>query len=110
VSQPDLLDQLQGPPAELTHRSFRAPEPHAQASAAGQGQLEMLQGGQLVEEAGDLEGPGDPEVGDLLRRLAGDVLAAVHDRARGRLKESCQQVEECGLARTVGSDQGVNGA
>jgi len=41
----------------------------------------VLEAGQLVEEAGDLEGPGDPEVGDLFGRLAGDVLAAVQDRA-----------------------------
>src|SRR6185295_19541094 len=79
--QTHLVDELHGTRAEPAHLLLRAPEPHAQASGAGQGQLEMLETGQLVEEAGDLEGPRDPEEGNLLGGLAGDVVAAVEDRA-----------------------------
>src|SRR5680860_351754 len=110
INQSDLVDQLQGTGPELTHLLFRAPEVQAKTGRAGQCQLEVLEAGQLVEEAGDLEGPGDPEVSDLLRCLARDVFAAEEDCAGGRRQESGQQVEERGLSRTVGSDQGVDGA
>ena len=81
MGQADLVDQLQRPLPELTHLAFGAPEPHAQAGGAGQGKLKMLKAGELVKQAGDLEGSRDPEAGDLLWCLAGDVLAAVCDRA-----------------------------
>ena len=70
----------------------------------------MVDGAHLVEEAGDLERPGDPEVGDLLGLATGDVLAAEQDLARGRREEAGQQVEQRGLAGAVGADERVDGA
>ena len=70
----------------------------------------MLAQRELVEEAGDLEGAGDPERRDLLGLLAGDVLAVEDDLARGRGEEPGEEVEEGRLAGAVGAHEGVDRA
>ena len=65
------------------HPRDGAPEAVAEPGRRGEGELEVLDAALIcVEEARDLEGPGDAEVGDLLGLPSGDVLAVEQDLAR----------------------------
>ena len=66
---------------------------------------DVLERGHLGEEADVLERAPDPERGDRVRRLVGDVDAVEHDRARGRLVDARELVEEGRLAGAVRADQ-----
>jgi len=59
----------------------------------------------LPEQADVLEGPADAELGDRVRRLAGQVVAVEEDLARGRPVDPREHVEERRLARAVRPDQ-----
>jgi hypothetical protein len=62
------------------------------------------------EDCGNLEGPDEALARDLVRPLAGDVLAVEEDRAsRGRQKLG-QEIEAGGLACAVRPDHRMNGA
>ena len=69
--------------------------------AAGQ---QIFQHAHLREQFAVLEGAGQPEPGDLVRRLAGDVAAAEADRARAAV-DAADAVENAGLAGAVRADQ-----
>ena len=101
VGQADLLEQVHGAWAELAHLLLGAPEPVAEPGRRGQGQLDVVDEGHLVEQAGDLERAGHAEVDDLLRAEPGDVAVAEVDRARGGRQEAGEQVEQGGLAGAV---------
>ena len=92
------------------HAGDRAPPLLAHAGRAGEGELEVLAQRHRLEEARDLEGARDAERCDLLGGPAGDVLAVEQDGAGRRREEAGEQVEERGLARSVGSDEGVDRA
>ena len=62
----------------------------------------VLQRGQLAEQTDALEGAGNAHLHDIVRALAGDVLAAEGD-AR-------DAVEDRGLARPVGTDEAHHAA
>ncbi len=60
----------------------------------------------MLEQLDVLEGTGDAECRDLVRRHVGDVGAVEAEPARGRLVDAAHQVEDGGLARAVGADDG----
>jgi hypothetical protein len=60
----------------------------------------------VLEELDVLEGARDAPAGDLMRRHPRDVLAGEGQAARGRIVDPRDQVEDGGLARTVGADDG----
>ena len=64
------------------------------------------QHGRILEQLDVLEGAGDAELGDLVRRHLGDVAALEEQLARGRVVEPRDQVEDRGLAGAVGADDG----
>src|SRR6478735_9743240 len=110
VGEPDLVEQVHGAVAEGGHPLDRAPPLLAHPGRAGEGELEVLAQRHLLEEARDLEGAGDAERGDLLRGLAGDVLAVEEDGAGRRGEEAGEQVEQGRLAGAVGPDERVDRA
>src|SRR5690625_4046657 len=58
----------------------------------------------------DLEGAAQAGAGDLVRCPALDFSAFEHDLATRGLQESADQVDQCGLAGTVGADKSENAA
>src|SRR5919197_1055651 len=66
----------------------------------------VLERGEVVEEAGDLERARDAAAGDLLGREAGRVLAEEQDPAGGRPEETREQVEEARLCPPLSGGQG----
>ncbi len=70
----------------------------------------VLERGHLAEQLHVLERPCDARQRDLRRRLAADLLVAVHDRARGRRVDAGQHVHHRALAGAVRSDQSVDRA
>src|SRR6202167_398415 len=71
--------------------------------------MHVLQHGELGEDAGDLKGPADPVLEDLVRLGVGDVLAPQADLARVGGLVARDHVEQRGLARAVRADQAVDG-
>ena len=110
VGQADLVEQVHGAWAELAHLLLGAPEPVAEPGRRGQRELDVVDEGHLVEQAGDLERAGHAQVDDLLRAEPGDVAVAEVDRARRGRQEAGEQVEQGGLAGAVRPDQGVHAA
>ena len=90
-----------GRPARVPCAPVRGPElvDHEQVLAGGE---ERHQVHGLEHEADRLAA----ELGELLRRVAGDVLAADHDRALGRRQEPAGDRAQRGLARPGRADQG----
>jgi hypothetical protein len=64
---------------------------------------DVLVNRQLVEHARNLELPADPQLADGIHRLAGNVLAVVKDLAFTGLVETGNEVEESGLAASIGA-------
>ncbi len=58
----------------------------------------------------DLEGAHQTLVEQLVGRKAGDILATEADLARHRRKCTCNEIEECGLASAIGTDQACDRA
>src|SRR5882757_7397055 len=69
-------------------------------------QQEVLQQRGMLEQLDVLEGAGDAQRGDAVRRHVGDVGAVEAEMARGRLVDAAYQVEDGGLAGAVGADDG----
>ena len=59
---------------------------------------EIAQHGRIFEQLDVLEGPGNTEHCDVVRRLLGDVLILEEDLARGRGLEPRQHAQQRGLA------------
>src|SRR5881396_4079328 len=68
----------------------------------------MLECGELLEEARDLEGARDAEVRDLIRAKVCRVAPEDEDLATGGFEEPGEQIEQARLARTVRADEGVD--
>ena len=75
---------------------------HADADAA---ELDVLEHGQARKEAHRLERARETAPGESVRAQAGDVVAVHQNRPGGRLLESGERVDKCGLARAVRADQ-----
>ncbi|MGX1297675.1 hypothetical protein AB7M75_007583 [Bradyrhizobium ottawaense] len=65
---------------------------------------EVGEHGRVLEQLDVLEGAGDAELGDVVRRLFGDILILEEDAARGRPVDPRDQVEDRALAGAVGTD------
>ena len=78
----------------------------ARAPVGVAAEQQVLQHGGVLEQLDVLERPRDAPPGDLVRRHPRDVLAAEEQAARGRVVDARDQVEDGGLARAVGPDDG----
>ena len=65
----------------------------------------VIQHAQRSEEADILERAGDPKFGDFVGRDPVDTLALEEDIAPRRLVNARNEVEACGLTRTVWPDE-----
>jgi hypothetical protein len=72
--------------------------------------LDVVDHGQVAEQADVLERSRDPEPRDPVGGRPGDVTTIEPDRARRRLQEPGEHMEERRLARAVGSDHAVDRA
>ena len=63
-----------------------------------------FQTGHIVEKAGCLEIPHQTDGGTSVWTQPGNVLSIKYDFSSGRLNEACNQIEQSGLAGTVGAD------
>src|SRR2546426_7949230 len=80
-------------------------EPARLSFAGEDGQRDVVDDGQLVEEIDDLEAARDARLDTVLHRPASDLLAAEHDAAAVWLEQPADQVHQAGLAGAVGADQ-----
>ena len=71
-------------------------------------QRDIVVGGEIGEDAGDLERVGDAAPDPLVRRHVGDVAAVEDDAAGGGLDAAADQADEGRLAGAVGSDDGAD--
>ena len=79
-------------------------DPRAQVDVPAD--LDVVEHGHALEQGDVLEGPRDPELGAPVRLEAGDVVPVEADvAARGRV-DAADAVEDAGLARAVGADDG----
>src|SRR5256712_13783102 len=70
----------------------------------------MLERGELLEEARDLEGARDAEVRDLIRAKVCRVAPEDEDLAARWFEKTGKEVEQTRLARTVRANEGVDAA
>src|SRR5262249_29261263 len=70
------------------------------------GQGHVVQRAQLVEQVDELEAPRDPQLDLPVDRRRGDVGVAEQDPAGVDRDEPADQVDEGGLPRPVGADEG----
>ena len=110
VGKADGVDQAQGLGVEGAQHALGAPEVEGVAALALERDADVLQGRQVREHGGDLEGAHEAEPGDVGRSERRDVAAVVGDPALGRGQELGEQVEAGGLAGAVRADQRVDGA
>jgi len=103
--------------ADLVERPVGALDPAAMAGPAREdlgttrrprldGEADVLVGGEIGEERGDLEGPADAARRASRGAELRDVVAVEQDAARGRRDLAGHQVEIGGLAGAVGADDG----
>ena len=72
--------------------------------------LDVVEDGEVIEEADVLERPRDAQAGHAVGGQVGDVLAVELDRAGRRRHHAREQVEQRGLASPVGTDDAMDGA
>src|SRR5437899_2995159 len=89
----------------LDHRRAGAHLRRTLAAVQMQTEQDVLEGGHLLEERGELKRPHQPAPGDLMRSQPRDVLAVEDDGAPRRSQEPAQEVEAGRLAGPVGADQ-----
>src|SRR5207245_4649086 len=70
----------------------------------------MLERGELLEEARDLEGARDAEVRDLIRAKVCRVAPEEEDFAARWFEKTGKEVEQARLSRAVRADEGVDAA
>src|SRR5215475_11083078 len=70
------------------------------------GQREVVERAQLIEEVNELKAPRDPLPDLLVDGIPRDVGALEHDAPRVHGDEPADQVDQGGLARPVGADEG----
>ena len=110
LGEADILQQRHRPIVEGVERPLRSPEVEGVAALALQGDAHVLEHGQVREYRGDLEGSHHPKSGDVGRLPVGDLGVFIEDAPVRRRQKFGEQVEARRLARTVRSDQGVDGA
>ena len=96
------------PARDLVRREIASTEQHLPRTLAAvqmQTEQDVLEGGHLLEERGELKRPHQPAPGDLMRSQPRDVLAVEDDGAPRRSQEPAQEVEAGRLAGPVGADQ-----
>src|SRR6266511_2796018 len=76
------------------------------ALAREDGERDVVGTGEVIEQVDDLEAPRDARLDALVRRLAGDVVVLEDDLSAVGPQEAAHEIDEAGLARTVGADQG----
>ena len=92
-------------PGQLEHREAAVVCGRAAQPAAGRrADVDVLEDGHAHERPRHLVGPSDAHGAALRRPALGDVDAPEPDRPRGRLLRAGQDVEQRGLAGTVGPD------
>src|SRR5437773_9943522 len=108
VSQTDLREELARSVAIALERALGGPKPVADRRRSLERELGMLERGELVEEARDLEGARDPAPRDAFGRQPRGIGAEDDHASCGRPKEAGQEIEEGRLPRTVGTDERVH--
>src|SRR5439155_13455329 len=108
AGEPDLLEQRSRVRVKAPERRLIAPETKTQARPRLERERDVLDGAQLLEEAGDLERARNAALRDLMRTQSGGVNAEEHDPTARRHEETGQKVEEARLARAVRPNQGVD--
>src|SRR5205814_1712434 len=103
-----FLEQRSRARVEAPQRRLVAPETKTQARPRLEGERDMLDGAQLLEEAGDLERARNPALRDLMRTQSSDIDAEEKDSTARRHEEAGQEVEEARLARAVRPNEGVD--
>ena len=108
VAEADALDLARG--FRQQFRLVGAVEPEHAGDRAGmaaqmRADRDVLQHGHVGHQLDVLEGAGDAELDDLLRRRVVDLVAEHRDRAAGRRQHAGDQVEGGALAGAVGADQ-----
>jgi hypothetical protein len=110
AAEPDRFNELLGAPVQRVERARGAPELERTATLALQRDAHVLQHREVGKHRRDLERAHQPLARDLRRPRAGYRLSVEQDLARGRGQEVGKQVKAGGLARAVGTDQGVDRA
>src|SRR5512143_3663728 len=105
----DVLDRLPvldllGPGGPEEDAARQDPALHELVAA----QHQVVEDGHVVEEGDVLEGPGDAQVGHLVRLHSGDLAILEVDRAALRLVDARDAVEDRGLPGAVGADDRVD--
>jgi hypothetical protein len=62
----------------------------------------------MRKHGANLKGSDHPAPGNVCRVLSSNVLAAINNRARGRLQKLGEQVEESRLAGAIRADESVD--
>ena len=109
VGRPELVEDLHGPgrdPALLPARPPQAEERRCQVAAEPRlgAEHDVLVHGQPGAQPDALEGAGDPELRQVVRMVPAQDPAAVADRARARVDEAADHVEQRRFAGAVRSD------
>src|SRR6202011_3536034 len=108
--QVDRSKQLERPPIENAQSPLRAPEVKRVPEPPLESDAHVFEHGKLRKDGGDLERADQSSPRHSRGTQLRDVFASIDDGARGRRKESREQVEDSRLAGAVRPDQSVNGA
>ena len=108
AGQADIGEQFCGTRIIVRQGAMRGPEVIVLAAPALQSEANVLQHRHARESPRYLETAQQTEAGDGIGLQGRDIRAGERDRAAGRLQKPAQQVEACGLAGAVGTDQGVD--
>src|SRR5712691_8957730 len=106
----DVRKEGAGAVVEAAEGAIRHPETEPERRRSLQSERGVLDRGEVIEEARDLERACDTASRDLLRRDTGRVLAEEQDAACRRPEESGEKVEEACLSRAVRTHEGVHAA
>ena len=109
LREPDLLERTLDllPCVEIARGGAERIE---KASPHISGDPEIVRDAELREHTLVLQGALDAEAADLVRRVAGDVVAVEENAAAVRRQQARNQIEERGLTRAVRPDDGVQAA
>src|SRR6267378_86614 len=108
VGETDLSEELARSWTITLERTLGGPEPVPERRRRLQGELGVLESGELIEEARDLERARDPSAGDSLGRQSRGVVAEDHHASGGRPQKAAEEIEEARLPRAVWADERVD--
>ena len=75
------------------------------ASMKAGGGADIVENAEAFEEANVLKRARDAESGDLMAAETGEIFPGKRDGSLGRLIDARDEIEDCGLARAVGTDE-----